>query len=893
MLAMALLLGQVAGAQLAQSAAQQQQIPKAEQPLREEDLLLFSVTLDGRTLSETFAGYGDLGDPLLPVGELARLLGLDIAVSPQTGRATGSLGEARRPVLIDLGAGIARVNGVDIPIAPEQAGRSPTDIFLRASLLQKILPIRIEANGQELLLALTATETLPVQAAAERDQRLRQFEQRPTGADPVLRVPSSYALISAPAIDVALETGYDSRRDLTTRRYDVRAAADLLRMGFTGYLGSDERGRPSEMRMKLDRRSVEGNLLGPLGATYFALGDVFTPLTNLGPRSIGGRGFSFTTAPLGQASVFQRITLRGELPIGYQVELYVNDVLRGGQRFPVEGRYEFLDVPLTRGLNVIRIVTYGPNGERNEQTRVLNVGGGQLEPGRFTVDFGIVQQDRPVIDLSPGRTRTPAAGELRAIARMAYGLRDDLTLTAAGALYPDGLGRQRQMASFGARGSLLGIALLGELAHDFAGGSAGQLGVSWQAGGIFATLRHTEYRAHFSDETNILHDELRPLRRTTTIDTLFSVPGIGRSRIPVSVHAERAAYADGGTTWLGTGRASTSLLDTLVSTGLDYRRDTRPGGVIDERLSGNFAASRFLAYTWQSRAVVDYDIVPRTALRTFSVTADRTVSEKFGLHLGLGKRFGVQRDVQLQGGGFLHLPFGDLALTGDYATRSREWRIGLRIAFGLVFDPWSRRPTLTRSGSATGGSAAVSAFIDDDGDGVRGAGEVPVPGVVLTGGERPATTDAKGRAFVNGLGDTSAAIIHADSRAIDAFFVDSPPQDVELSARPGKIAAVPYPFRPVNEVLARLSLTRPDGRQVGVAAVRLRLVVEGAPPILASSEFDGSAVFAGVRPGTYRLELDPEQATQLHMRLKEPVTVTVDAHAAPQISAEILFGETP
>ena len=37
------------------------------------------------------------------------------------------------------------------------------------------------------------------------------------------------------------------------------------------------------------------------------------------------------------------------LPLGYDVELYVNDILRSGQRTPVEGRYEFLQVPLVRG----------------------------------------------------------------------------------------------------------------------------------------------------------------------------------------------------------------------------------------------------------------------------------------------------------------------------------------------------------------------------------------------------------------------------------------------------------------------------------------------------------------------------------------------------------------
>ena len=87
------------------------------------------------------------------------------------------------------------------------------------------------------------------------------------------------------------------------------------------------------------------------------------------------------------------------------------------------------------------------------------------------------------------------------------------------------------------------------------------------------------------------------------------------------------------------------------------------------------------------------------------VTADRNLSEKVGVRLGLGRSFGEQKDFNIQGGTFFRLPFADLALTGDYLTAKQEWRVGLRLAFGLAFDPGASRYRMTRPGPAGGGSA--------------------------------------------------------------------------------------------------------------------------------------------------------------------------------------------
>ena len=100
----------------AQAQAQAQTQTQAQRPptsaaVERREVLLLAVTLDGGTLSEAIQGYGDPDDPLLPVGELAQLLGLAIEVRPAEGRVTGSLGLSQRPLTIDLASGEAVFSG--------------------------------------------------------------------------------------------------------------------------------------------------------------------------------------------------------------------------------------------------------------------------------------------------------------------------------------------------------------------------------------------------------------------------------------------------------------------------------------------------------------------------------------------------------------------------------------------------------------------------------------------------------------------------------------------------------------------------------------------------------------------------------------------------------------
>lgn len=867
--------------------------PAPESELTAEDeVLLFEVTLDQATLSDSLQGYGHADGVMLPIGELVRLLDLNVDVRPRERRVVGRIGG--RQLLVDLATGTARVGDRRFEILAGQARSSLTDIFMDTRFIEQLLPLKIKIDKEGLLAQLTATEQLPIQARLERLGRLRELRPEVEQREEVLWAGTQPGLWSAPAFDVALEGSLEASSPTFRHRYDVRAGADVLYTGFEGYVGSDEQGRPTATRFTFERRDLEGDMLGPIGATRLAFGDVYTPSLAIGARSTGGRGVSLGSTPLEQASVFDRVDLRGELPIGYDVELYINDVLRGGQQTPVQGRYEFLDVPLVRGVNVIRIVSYGPRGERFEETRIINVAGGALPKGETTFEFGVVQQEKPLVDLRRGGGFIvgSGAGDLRLTGNFAHGLTERLTVVGGLSLYTPGPAGQRRLGTLGLRTSLLGYAVQLDGAYDDEGGHGVAVGAAGSLFGVSSVVRHAEYRGGFVDEALPTGGDGRELVRHSEATMDFSIgPTLGLT-FPFSLRAQRDEFADGRVALIGGVRLSTSARGLLLSTGIDFDRTSVPSQPSLERVVGNFAASTFAGANWQLRATLDYEVAPDTDVRAVALTADRNVSERLALRFGAGRSFVGGGDSSFQAGAILRLPFADLSLAGDYSTSSDDWRIGLQMAFGLVLDPFSHRYRMTRPGPGTGGNAALRAFVDRDGDD-RFTPDIDeaVSNVVITGAGEEVITDAEGRALVTGVGNAPITRLQVNIDGIDNPYVSSPPQYVEFAPRAGTVAEVMYPLKPVGEVLARVRFKDAGGRLTGLSSVKVRAVRDGAAAVEAVTEFDGSVVFERLPAGRYRFELDEAQSERLGMTFAAPVTfeVPIDGGFVPDVLATVVF----
>ncbi len=860
-------------------------------------LLLFSVFLDDLTLSDGLGAYGEPGDPLIPVGELARLLEADIDVMPAERRIVGRIGQARRSLVVDLDAGIARIGPQEITLAPQDAVVAPTEIYLRVSVIQKLLPVRIEISSEDLALRLRATEKFPVQG------RLQRLASRPDGGQigtleqDSLKVPQPYAFFSPPGFDVVLDGGFESGGRNRDFRYDVRAGGDLLFANVQAYLGSDEVGRPANARVLLQRRSVEGEMLGALHVRDFNAGDTYTPSLAIGPRSISGRGISLSTAPLEQTNIFNRIDLRGDLPPGYDVEIYVNDVLKGTTNKAVSGRFEFLDVPLSPGLNVLRLVTFGPRGERTEEVQVINVGAALLRPKEAQFAFGVVDQNRPLLRFRHlnntvlGEAGVFADDGVRFVGSFNYGLTDLLSITAGMARVPRADGGAMGVYTAGARTSVLGLATQFDAGWDSRGGDGVSLGLAGQAGQASAVLRHAEYRHGFIDENNLGFNSRLQMERRTELSVDANVNLRGRI-VPASMRLIRNAYSDGSHDLLGAARASSSLGQVLVSAGLEYQRQSYRPAPPTETLTGYLAASTYRSYRWQVRTTLDYEILPDFRAKFLSLTVDRRLNDIWSMRFGLGQPLNRFSGWNVTASTIMATRYGDLALTGEYDNTDSDWRVAAQWSFGLGWDPVRRGYDLMRSGPGTGGSVLFNAFIDENGDGIRQAGEPPAPKVALQGGsQRGAVTGADGRVLISGLGGGPSAHMDVNLEQLDDASVSTPPQRLDLRPRPGSVARVDFPMRPTGGVMVKVELLREDGQRVGLSSVRVQLASEVGPPVEAVTEFDGSAMFDAIPIGRYHLQLDPRQAEKLRMRLIQQPEVTIKGGGdfAPDVTVQVRF----
>lgn len=864
--------------------------------LNEEDLLLFEVRLGELSVTDSLPGYQVGDNLLLPIGELSRLLDLDVVPNPGERRVRGTIGAARRSLIVDLNTLTARVGAQEITLKPGDFVVGRTDIYFTPEALSRLLPTDLKADASSLIVELQPREKLPIQLRLERLSRIRELTPDVETRNDALRVPSPYRLLSWPTFDVTLETATDTRPPQHPFRYDLRMGADLLGANFQGYLGTDTVGRPSVARLLLERLDPRGGLLGPLKATRVSGGDTFTPALPIGPRSAAGRGLSLTTQALQQASVFQRIDLRGELPLGYDVELYVNDILRGGQETPVLGRYEFLDVPLVRGLNVIRIVSYSPQGDRTEDVSVISVGGGALAKGETVIDFGAVQQDRNVLIFNPRTGEdvvvpTPGDGDPRIVVNIAHGLFANLTVVAGAALYTPLSGVPIQVGTFGLRSSLFGIAVQADAAVDDLGGSGLSIGVAGQPFGLSIVGRHAEFRNGFVDESTPAGPDSRGLLRHSELSTSFNVTAPGGFAVPLSLTGQYDAYVNRDQSWVVASRFSTAVGPVSLSGGLDYRLDRNAAGVDATQFGGVLSATAFIANAWQVRANLDFDLVHQFEPRSIGLTVDRSLSETIALRIGVGHSLTGDKTTNIAASTTFRLRFADLQIGADYSIPKNDWRIGARLAFSMLQDPLSGRYRFTEPGAAAGGNLAMRAFIDRNGNDRMDPGEEPVPGIIISGAGAEVTTNAKGEALVTGIGASTTAQLRVNLNDIDFPYVSTPPQVIELNPRPGAVTRLDYALKPTGEVLLRILMRDANGRRIGISAVDVVLTRPGAPPVRGRTEFDGSVLFDKITAGAYTVSLDPDQSQRLGMSMIAPASMVVppDGGFVPDVNVEVVF----
>jgi hypothetical protein len=815
----------------------------------EPNLLLFEVRLGDQLLSEAVTAYQVGNDVLLPLGEMARLLTLAVRVAPGEGRASGYILSEERGFSLDVAAGEAHVAGRREAVDGAQVRAQADEIYVASRLLVRWLPVDLDIDMPSLGVRVRPREQLPLQARLQRRERGRLPGAAAGYADPGYpRLAIPYRLADLPFIDqtasVAL-TRAGARREAESA-YAGYLTTDLLGMEAALYVSYNQRDPASGLRLTLGRHDPGGDLLGPLHARSVLAGSVPLPgVANIAATSPTGNGVMLSNRPLGQPTRFDSHSLQGDLPPGWDVELYYNDALVGFQQSRPDGKYSFDDLPLAYGPNEFRLVFHGPLGQLRVERRSVLLEQSAVPRGALYYDVG-AQRD--------------AAGRERALARMEWGVNEHLS-AGAGLLRLPVLGTQERYATVGLRGYWQSFILGGDLARSGDGGRMVQLGLKTRLGKVALSAGRTWLDGFTSEFFLPAFDPVRLRDELRADGALAGTLGQGTPLVfPLSLQLRRDRLASGAENREVQGRLSAYGAGLAVSNALRWQslagRDSADGLLQLSRRVAGIGLSGQLQYL----------LKPDRKPGSVSLMADRYFDGGYAGNLGLVHGFGKGPN-RLSWSLNKRLGSYGLGLSGAYGNR-HDFGIGIQLFLAMGLEPRAARVLADAQPMAGMGGASVRVFLDKNLNGVMDGDDEPIRGAGFTvnGGNQPGRTDASGIAWLGRLPANQYADIALDPDTLEDPQWQPRRKGVRIVPRPGKAASIDFAVCMTGEVDGTAYLLGKDGKHP-IGDLKLELV-DGAGKVAAgaTSAADGYYVITGIFPGDYLLRIEPAQLERLGLR---------------------------
>ena len=825
-------------------------------PLRRGDdpnLLLLEVRLDEHVLAEAISSYQVGRETFLPLGEVARLLTLAIRAQPEQGTAEGFVLSEARGFSLNVAQARLRLADQAQGFDPALVRLQRDDIYVASTLLSRWLPLDLEVDLSSLTLRVRPRERLPLQERLERERLGARAGARTTGyEDPGYpRLDMPYRLLGVPFIDQTLGLGLrsDNGNRQTSANYTAYLTGDLLGMESAFFVSSTKDNPTPDVRFTLARHDPDAGLLGPLHASslMFGSGVSLPSVANIASSSPTGKGLGLTLSnrPITQPTSFDRHTLRGDLPPGWDVELYFNEALVGFQTSRTDGRYSFDDQPLAYGPNEFRLVFHGPLGQQRVERQSFLLDQSSTPPGAFYYNFAQHQD---------------SAGLSRSVAQFEWGMNKYLTATGGFVRLPGLAGSnsadEQLYTNLGLRAFWKSFIVSSDFFSSPHGGWLNESGLKTRIGSVAMSYSHTQLN-DFSSELFLPTTD--PLRTRDKVRLDGAIPAGFLPRLPLTLELQREQFQSGSTNLALTGRVAAYVKGTAVSNQLTWQTS---GG--NASASGALQLSRRVGDIGLS-GQLGYSLKPEAKLDTVALAGDKRLGEAYLLNLGLVRMVSSGETLYTAG---LNKSLGryGLGLSTSYSS-SGVFAVGLQLFIAMGREPRQAQWRFDALPKADGGAASVRVFLDDNGNGVMDPGEEPIENVAITvnGSRAPVRTDAAGIAWLDRLPTRQHVDIAVDTQTLEDPYWVPQRKGVRLVPRPGRAAELDFPVILTSEIDGTVYLVEKAARR-GMGDVVIELLdLDRRVVSSIKSSSDGYYIVPAVAQGRYHLRVAPEQLKQFDL----------------------------
>ena len=714
---------------------------------------------------------------------------------------------------------------------------SDGDLFVASGLIDRLVGTNTVVDWENLSAAVGRTGALPVAQRLRRERR-HQLLYTPAPAVQALDVPLRQHVVDGGVFTWSVTAATSGPTD--------QLAADL---GFgTGLLGGSAEVRP---QIWSDHGTSDALLQaswtrawsGSSWVRQVRLGDVQTN----GLRSMLVDGAVITNAPFIRSSEFDIEPIVGDVPAGWEAELYEGGRLIGFADANTLGAFQ-VPLQLRYGENPFNLVLYGPSGETIQQKRTIRVPTSRLPDGDFEYALAVGQcQFDPCDAVASADFRYGLTGHVTV-----QGGTDEYFLGVRGTLWqPYAVVSATPIEALGLTGQAVANGPL-RLSADYSPSEDLQASAS--------VTRFAPAGAAFSGAGS----------ETSEWDqSLFWRPGWmggalffnGTGVVSVSPGLRQVVERVAATTQVGRIRYSLGVLYNTLATGTagDTSGFSMDAGA-DAILSG--------PWPWLKTANVagQLAVEPARGLTALRASIGRRISQLFRVDAAVG---------WFRAGG-LSVELGvTTAMRGPQTgTRTRLAQTGsqaLTYSSGSVaWDPHSRLVKLGDGADLDRTGVSGVLFRDDNGNGVRDPGEPGLAGIPVSVGGLAAQTDSNGRFAAWGLYPSERVPIAVDTLALPDPHYLLPAAVIRVLPTPNAFGEVQIPVEVGAEIAGFVVMG--DEAVAGVPVV-LRELNTGKE-ITVTTFADGAFYKTAVPPGDYEVTL-PEAVLDRMKVTAPPISIFV------------------
>jgi hypothetical protein len=825
-----------------------------------DEQFLLDVNIRQLRLGDGVRAYATPEGTCVVFGDFLTTLDLPMKIDLAAKKASGWAFREENRIEIDEAAGAVRYGEKQERLAEGTIRETPEGWCVDSAALGRWFQLGVKPVVQGSMLLLESEAKLPVELAREREQRAARLHPASMPLESLPRVKLPYRMWRAPALDFIVHAGatYQASTGLKVDRHaSVQAAGEIARMSYDSMMTTDQKGRPESLRITAYRSDPDGGLLGPLNATHFAAGDVQSLSHRLIPGS-NGRGLEVTNRPLFNPVAFDRTRFEGDLPSGWDAELYRNGELLALSRSSGSQRYAFEDVALLYGDNRFEIVLYGPQGQQRSRLETINVGQSQVPAGQTWYWAGINQPGRNLLgnllDRNDGggfnAPRQPAdftRANMQAAVQVEHGLSKR---TSIGALATMLLANNEKLTFVeGSIRQSVGSSLLEvAVARDSRGGLAGRFAAVAQFGSLNVS-------ADALVANNFVVNGERERRYREGRLSLDAPIKVGRQTISAHGDVRLADRGDENRSLNAVGRLSTNINGFNLTTLVDWQhRLGKAASLNDQRLElGVMGTGRIRAVRLRGEA--RWEVQPQSRFKSAELSAYWSATDKADWEGALGYDAEAGRGHAR----ISHIRrFSTMAAAASIeAGTDGSVAAGINLNFSL--DSGAGGFRLTNQRLASTGIVEARVYRDNNDNGVRDPSEPWESGAAITTGQRVSETptDRQGLVRVGGLQPYQPVAVGIDTSSLEDPSLAPKKALQVIVPRPGVAAKIEIGLVGSGDIEGML--VQSDGR--GFEGLDIELI-DASGKVIASgrSDYDGFFLFDRIPYGRYGLRLTADSA---------------------------------